>query len=165
MSGKTILLGAAWCAAGLLLVSSGCRKEKHDCPSTPATVDGRDQFVGQYNVYDTNGAYLYAMEIMKASDSGNDSLFVVNWGNKFDLYVQHHDADLTNGLNLIPPFPSYDHDGHRWAFFHESDPEFQGGYLINDTLRMSYLLDNIAFYFDDGVPYFSGSFREYGVKQ
>ena len=37
------------------------------------------------------------------------------------------------------------------------------GYLIHDTLRMSYLKDNIAFYVADGVPYFRQSYREYEV--
>jgi hypothetical protein len=148
-----------------LLLAGSCKKDEKDCPPASNDVDGRDQFAGQYNVFDTNGVFQYAMEIMKANDPGKDSLFVVNWGGRFDLYIQHHDGDLTNGLNLIPPFPSYDHEGNRWAFFADNDAVFNSNKLVNDTLRLSYLIDNIAFYFEDGFPYFSGSFREYGVKQ
>jgi hypothetical protein len=142
-----------------------CRKEK-ECPSAQQPVDGRDKFVGQYKVYDTTGVYLYSMEIMKTSgSSGIDSVYVVNWGDRFNLYVQHDDGNATPFLNLAPPFPSLDHAGRRWAFFAESDPVFQTNKLVNDTLRMSYVINNIAFYAEDGVPFFAWSYREYGVKQ
>jgi hypothetical protein len=58
-----------------------------------------------------------------------------------------------------------DRDGHRWALFSEYDSLFMHNQLINDTLRLSYLKDNIAFYVADGVPYFSRSYREYAVKR
>lgn len=106
------------------------------------------------------------MEVMKSTgSSGIDSLYVVNWGNRFNFYVQHDNGNATAFLNIIPPFPSYDHLGRRWAFFAQSDPVFQTNKLVNDTLRMSYLINNIAFYAEDGVPFFESSFREYGVKQ
>ncbi|MBL0128688.1 MAG: hypothetical protein IPP83_14795 [Flavobacteriales bacterium] len=105
------------------------------------------------------------MEIMKANDVGNDLVYIVNWGGRFDLYVQHDDGDHTNGLNLAPEFPAFDHEGNRWAFFADSDPVFLTNQLVNDTLRMSYEINNIAFYAEDGVPFFTWSYREYGVKQ
>ena len=158
-----------WCTPLLLfalgIAFPGCKKDDKDCPTNSAPVDGRDQFVGQYKVYDTTGTYLYSMEILKANDAGKDSVFAVNWGGRFDLYIQHYDGDLTNGLNLIPPFPSFDHLGNRWAFFADSDPVFLTNQLVNDTLRMSYEVNNIAFYAEDGVPFFTWSYREYGVKQ
>jgi hypothetical protein len=142
-----------------MLVFLACRREKSECPSSPASqVDGRDKFVGQYRVNDTTGTYLYSMEIMKASGtSGIDSLFVFNWGNRFDMYVQHDKGNMTNLLNIVPPFPSFDHNGNRWAFFSQNDPVFQANMLIGDTLRMSYRISNIAFYNQDGVPYFDWS--------
>lgn len=152
-----------WCLA--VVVLSGCKKDDKDCPTDSVPPDGRNQFAGQYKVYDTTGVYLYPMEIFLANDAGRDSLFVVNWGGRFDFYVRHENGDLTNGLGIIPPFPSYDHQGYRWGFFHEADAQFHSGYLINDTLRMSYSISNIAFYAEDGVPFFALSFREYGVKQ
>lgn len=146
------------------LFLTGCKKEK-ECPDNPAVFDGRDQFVGQYKVYDTLGTYLYSMEIMKASDTGKDSLFAANWGSRFDLFIRHEDGDLTNYLSYNPPFPSVDHNGHRWAFFQDPDAAFSSNLLIGDTLRMSYYISNIAFYVDDGVPFFEWNYREYGVKQ
>lgn len=154
-----------WIIIAAFALCIGCGKEKK-CPASRAPFDGRDQFVGNYLVYDTTGAYLYSMEILKASGtSGIDSLYVVNWGNRFDMYVQHDDGNSTSFLNIVPPFPSVDHQGNRWAFFQEDDLAFHSNMLIDDTLRMSYLINNIAFYVDDGVPFFSWSYREYGVKQ
>ncbi len=159
---RVVLVAVCVCS----MLWSGCRKDE-DCPSSPsAPVDGRGQFVGQYRVYDTTGVYRYTMEIMKASGStGIDSLYAVNWGGRFNIYVQHDNGNTTPFLNIAPPFPSVDNEGHRWAFFAESDPVFQTNKLINDTLRMSYFISNIAFYAEDGVPFFEWSYREYGVKQ
>lgn len=156
-----ISLGLTTCLFGL----GACKKEKRECPGQSASVDGRDQFVGQYKVYDTTGVFLYDMEILKANDAGHDSLFAVNWGNRFDLYVRHEDGDNTNYLNYNPPFPSFDHEGERWAFFQDLDAAFNSNLLINDTLRMSYFISNIAFYAEDGVSFFDRSYRQYGVKQ
>lgn len=111
------------------------------------------------------GVYLYEMEISKMTDEGNDSLFVQNWGDKFNFYVRHENGDQTNGLNITPPFPSYDHDGLRWSFSREPDAVFGTNQLVRDTLRMSYELNNIAFYVEDGVSYFDQVYKEYGVKQ
>lgn len=122
--------------------------------------------MGQYEVYDTSGTYLYAMEILKTTgSSGIDSVYIVNWGDRFNLYVQHDNANTIPTLNLSPAFPSFDHLGNRWAFFRETDTMFGTNTLVNDTLRMSYIINNIAFYAEDGVPFFVWSYREYGVKQ
>ncbi|MBL0128689.1 MAG: hypothetical protein IPP83_14800 [Flavobacteriales bacterium] len=147
-----------------MICSVGCRKDK-ECPSLAPSVDGRDKFVGQYEVFDTTGLYLYSMEIMKANDPGKDSLFVVNWGDRYNFFVRHEDGDQTDVFNINPPYPSYDHSGKRWALSRVPDSAFMGSRLINDTLRMSYEVNNIAFYAQDGVPFFTWSYREYGVKQ
>lgn len=157
--------GWKWFTVVSFALLFGCKKEKDD-PTGSAPVDGRDHFVGQYKVYDTTGVYLYSMEIMKTSGStGIDSVYVVNWGDRFNLYVQHDNGNTTPFLNIIPPFPSYDHLGQRWAFFQESNAAFNSNLLINDTLRMNYYISNIAFYVDDGVPFFEWTYWEYGVKQ
>ncbi len=154
------------CFFTLVIFFGACKKDnKEECPVPVTVADGRDQFVGQYHVHDTSGVYLYSMEIMKASDPGGDSLFVVNWGDRFNFYVRHENGDPSHFLNYNPPFPSYDHQGLRWAFSREVDPSFQSNLLVNDTLRMNYLIDNIAFFSTDGVPFYSQIIYEYGVKQ
>jgi hypothetical protein len=158
---RVILTGVCVCAA----LWCGCRKDR-DCPSSPrAAVDGRDQFVGQYKVYDTTGVYLYDMEILKSNDQGGDSLYALNWAGRFDFYVRHENGDMTDLLNINPPFPSLDGLGGRWAFTRQYDSAFMSNRLVRDTLRMSYFISNIAFYAEDGVPFFEWSYREYGVKQ
>ena len=152
-------------ALAILILAIACHRDDDD-PETPAApVDGREKFVGYYNVYDLTGHFLYTMSISKLNDVGKDSLYVQNWGDQFNFYVRHEDGDQTNFLNMIPPFPSVDHEGHRWAFFQHSDPHFGTEQIVNDTLRMSYSLDNIAFYVQDGVTYQSMIVQEYGIKQ
>lgn len=159
-----IRFGTLGLLAACILVLS-CGKERNECPLSSSSPDGRDQFVGQYKVYDTTGTFLYDMEIMKTNDPDKDSLYAVNWGSRFNMFIRHEDGDYTNYLNYNPPFPSQDHQGRRWAFFQEVDASFHSNLLVHDTLRMSYRISNIAFYVDDGVPFFEWSYREYGVKQ
>ncbi|HRF81333.1 MAG TPA: hypothetical protein PL070_14750 [Flavobacteriales bacterium] len=150
-----------------LLCFSACKPDKPVTPSGPsAPVDGRQKFVGMYDVYDTMSNWLYTMEISLHQGVTNvDSIFVANWGGAFNLYIQHDDGNTTNALNLNGQFGIEDFEGYRWALFEEYDPVFMHGRLINDTLRLSYLKDNIAFYVADGVPYFRQSYREFAVKR
>jgi len=159
--GRLWFVGILSLHLGALL--QGCRKEEEVCPAPSAPVDWRNQFVGRYNVFDTLGNYRYAMEIFRSSFP--DSLYVVNWGNAFDVYVAHDDTDPSALFNFGSYFPAYDHLGHRWSVSGEFDQVFQSNFLVNDTLRMSYVINNIAFYAQDGVPFFVWSYREYGVKQ
>ena len=147
----------------VLVLLGGCRKDEQACPDSPRGVDWRDRFVGRYDVYDTLGTYRYAMEILKSNIP--DSLYVVNWGNAFDVYVAHDDTDPTPFFNFAVYNPAYDRLGNRWSVAGQYDETFDSNYLINDTLRMSYFISNIAFYAEDGVPFFEWSYREYGVKQ
>ncbi|MBK6893254.1 MAG: hypothetical protein IPH00_08960 [Flavobacteriales bacterium] len=109
--------------------------------------------------------WLYEMEFSLYNGVTNvDSIYIYNWGGAFDFYAQHDDGNVSNYLNIGSQFGIIDHMGHRWALFREYDPLFNNT-LVNDTLRMSYLKDNIAFYVSDGVPYFRQSYREYAVKR
>lgn len=153
----------------LLLVASmvcsyGCKRDVM-APGPSVPVDGRQKFVGMYDVYDTIGNWLYEMAIIKHNGNGTyDSLFINGWGGEFDFYIQHDKEDASNYLNLFGWFGIVDHSGHRWALFREYDTLFNNT-LVADTIRMSYLKDNIAFYVADGVPYFRQSYREYAVKR
>ncbi|MBL0128690.1 MAG: hypothetical protein IPP83_14805 [Flavobacteriales bacterium] len=103
------------------------------------------------------------MEIFRSSFP--DSLYVFNWGNDFDVYVLHDDTDPAPIFNFGVYNPAFDRLGHRWSVSDEYDQAFQSNHLVNDTLRMSYVKNNIAYYAEDGVPFFTWSYREYGVKQ
>ena len=152
-------------ALAILILAIACHRDDDDPEMPSAPVDGRDKFTGLYNVYDLQGHFIYQMNISKMNDAGHDSLYVDNWGNAFGFAVRHEDGDQTNGFGIIPPFPALDHEGHRWSLGPHSDPHFQSNKLVNDTLRMSYEKDNIAFYITDGIPYQSLIVQEYAVKQ
>ncbi len=150
---------------GTLVCIPGCRRDDPVEPSPSVPVDGRQKFVGTYDVYDTMSNWLYEMEFSLYNGVTNvDSIYIYNWGGAFDFYAQHDDGNVSNYLNIGSQFGIIDHMGHRWALFREYDPLFNNT-LVNDTLRMSYLKDNIAFYVSDGVPYFRQSYREYAVKR
>lgn len=139
ISGIFVLLGA------MLLCMASCKPDKPIGPTGPsAPVDGRQKFVGVYDVYDTIGNWRYDMEIvLHHGVSHFDSLYVIGWGDEFDVYIQHDKENESNFLNFIGGFGIADHDGNRWVLFREYDTLFNNT-LVNDTLRLSYLKDNIA---------------------
>jgi hypothetical protein len=143
-----------------------CRPEDPVPPSAQPSTDGRQKFVGVYDVYDTLGLWRYEMEISVHSGVSNiDSILILNLGDSFDVYVQHDDGNNSAFLNLAGHFGILDHEGYRWALFGEYDPLFRDGVMRNDTLRLAYFKDNIAFYVADGVPYLRQSYREFAVKR
>jgi len=160
-NGASVLLGV------MLLFMSSCKPDKPIGPTgRSAPVDGRQMFLGVYDVYDTLGNWRYEMEISLYQDANPyDSLLIEGWGGAFDVYVQRNQGNTSNYLNFIGSFGIVDHIGHRWALYSEYDSAFQYNSLINDTLRLSYLKDNIAFYVTNGVPYFRQSYREFAVKR
>ena len=160
-------IGACVLFSSILVGMASCKPDKPVGPIGPPTpVDGRQQFVGVYDVYDTLGNWQYEMKILVyQDDSPFDSLLIQGWGDAFDVYVQKNQGNTSNYLNFVGDFGIQDHMGHRWALYSDYDPAFQYNSLVNDTLRLSYLKDNIAFYVDDGVPYFRQSYREYAVKR
>ena len=145
------------------LVLSACRKEEK-CPADePAAVDGRDRFVGTYSVYNLAGAYLYSMTISKFGSGGRDSLLLSNYADTFDIRVLHEAYWTTDHLDIDGFFPAYDQAGHRWALIGASGEEGLN-VLMNDTIPLGFTMDNIAFYFEDGVPYYSCECRQIAVK-
>ncbi|MBZ0207150.1 MAG: hypothetical protein K8H89_12555 [Flavobacteriales bacterium] len=154
-----ILIGAA------LICIHSCKRDDDVKPQSSVPVDGRQKFVGVYDIYDTLGSWKYEMEISLHEGEPIDSLFLQGWGGGFDVYAQHHKNDQSVFLNFVGVFGIEDYAGNRWALFSEYDSVFMYNRLIGDTLRMSYVKDNIAFYVADGVPYFRQSYREFAVKR
>lgn len=156
----SILLGAT------LLGLVACKPDGPVMPNEPPTpLDGRKQFVGVYDVYDTLSNWLYEMEISLHPGVPIDSLFISGWGGEFDVYSQHHKNDHSNFLNFVGGFGIEDYLGNRWALYPQYDSAFMYNRLVNDTLRVSYEKSNIAFYVSDGVSFFSQSYREFAVKR
>ncbi len=156
-------------ASSLLLASCifffvGCRRDQDVCPEQPTpAVDERDLFVGTYYVYDTVGTYLYSMNIMKFGTGGRDSLFIHNYADTFDLKILH-ERYWTNRYLGVSFFPAVDQTGNSWALFGAAG--FDGSnVLTNDTIPLKFTQDNIAFYWQEGVPYFSCVCKQIAVKQ
>jgi len=148
-----------------VLLSTSCRRDRSVDPIAPQEIDGRQKFTGIYDVYDTLGNWNYEMEISLHPGLGIDSLRIDNWADNFIVYCQQDAGDQSNLLDFGLYFGIQDSQGKRWALYRESDDSFMANRLVNDTLRMAYSLNNIAFYTADGVPYFSQSYREYAVKR
>lgn len=157
-------LGLSWLLFSLLLAILGCRKDDANCPEPPvAETDERDLFVGSYYVYDTVGNYLYSMNIMKFGTGGRDSLFIQNYADTFDLKVLH-ERYWTNRYLGVSFFPAIDQAAHRWALFGAAGYD-GSNVLSNDTIPLKFTMDNIAFYWQEGVPYFSCVCKQVAVKQ
>lgn len=147
----------------LLLCFAACKPDKPIPPAhPPIPIDGRHKFVGVYDVYDTMSNWLYELRI----DLGaNDSLIIDDWNDDFNMKIRRENTDMTNILGFGNYFGAVDNNGKRWALYRDYDSIFGTNIILNDTLFMSYLKDNIAFYVADGVPYFRQSYREFAVKR
>ncbi len=164
--GKTLLetmTKSLACIVVLLTILSACRKDK-ECPvTTPTPTDGRDRFVGTYTVYDTLGAYLYQFTISKFGSAGRDSLLLNNFADTFDLKILHERYFTTDFLSIGINYPALDQAGHRWALFGASG-ENGLNTIADDTIRLGFTMDNIAFFSEDGVSYFSCECRQVAVR-
>lgn len=149
--------------AAAALGFSACRKQEKCPPDEPESMDGRDRFVGTYTVYSTTGAYLYNMTISKFGSGGRDSLLLSNYADTFDIRILHEAYWTTDHLDIDGFFPAYDQAGHRWALIGASVEEGLN-VLVDDTIPLGFTMNNIAFYFEDGVPYYSCECRQIAVK-
>jgi len=144
---------------------AGCRRDEADDTSTPSTpVDGRDRFIGTYQVFDTLGVYLYEMQVSKFGTGGRDSLLLTNYADTFDLRILHESYWDQDYWDVGVFFPAADHAGYSWAL--SDAPAFDGSNVLqNDTIPLKFTMDNIAFYWTEGVPYFSCVCKQIAVKQ
>ena len=148
-----------------LLAYYGCRRDEAVAPTTPsAPVDGRDKFVGIYQVFDTTGVHLYELQVSKFGTGGRDSLLLTNYADTFDLKILHERYWTSDQLDINSFFPAVDYAGHSWALSGASIDD-GSNVLANDTIPLKFSLNNIAFYWTEGVPYFSCVCKQIAVKQ
>lgn len=154
-----------WPIMFLVLVGLSCEREGPVGPGTDTSpMDGRDRFLGSYAVYDTAGSYLYWMTISKIGTGGRDSLLLENFADTFDLRILHEAYWTADYLSIFPPFGIQDNAGHSWALW--GAPGTDGSNTImGDTIRMAFTQSNIAFYWEEGVPYFSCECKQIAAKQ
>jgi hypothetical protein len=140
-----------------------CKKEViPDEP--PYIVQWWDKFYGTYVVFDTLNDVTYQMEINQIEryfdgKSFEDSIEVKNAANMFDLKIKQTSINATH-LKFGNHFGIVDREGQRWSFFGTSYWGDSG-----DTLKVYLELSNIAFYLEDGVPYYESVWTDLAIKQ
>jgi hypothetical protein len=135
-----------------------------------------EKFIGTYNVTKMDNGETYYMSIthlgMDTLDNGAiiDSLLIMNYGDLFEevIYFSSNGGYSDNRIIKFPTnWPTIDKFGYRWAFWVNSQdtltPELENT-LVNDTLLLYFTLNNIAFYFEDGVPYYECQCKHLAVK-
>ncbi len=93
----------------------------------------------------------------------------LNFDDSFDTlynqYIHQTNPDVIDGFNA--PFGVTDYGGYMWSLSMLSQdtltPEPENT-LINDTILFYFRKSNIAFYFEDGVPYYDCHCKHLAVK-
>ena len=130
-----------------------------------------EQFSGIYNMYDPYESVAYTMEIwcVVTEESYSDSIYFENFANRFDFGYQlqqseYHNSYIGDGFF----FPLYDHEGNRWAFDNQGwwGADTLANRIDQDSLNINFTINNVAFYMEDGVPYYvCENCGHSGVKQ
>src|ERR1035437_1706542 len=158
----------------LIMTVTACHHKKDETPAPITPVPPCwEKFVGNYTVHDTANNVIYAMNIahkdtMQSSGSKLDSLIITNYGNKFNFRVGFLCQSNANVLDFGAGFPAYDHNNKRWAFWVNTDDTTTArieNELKNDTIILYFNINNIAFYYNDGVPYYSKNLKHIAIKQ
>lgn len=132
-----------------------------------------EKFVGNYEVYDTLGVWLYSMDISHHSGLNEfgvemDSLMILNFADSFDLDIQFSFATDDRYLDIGFHSPVYAHSGYRWYLdgnYEDSGTPVLDNTLINDSIHLFFTMDNIAYFTADGVPFYSCECRQIALKQ
>ncbi len=158
----------------LVVCVFSCKKDDPVEECQQRIVEDWERFVGEYMVYDTLDNYLYDMRIShfysdaEGNGVGTDSIFIENFAGKFDIryaFRYKTDPDLFS-IGIINPLK--DQEDNSWFLSSLSDdPEtdIRENKLINDTIILSFLMDNTAYYINEGRLYFSCECKHVAVKQ
>jgi hypothetical protein len=144
-----------------------CTKEKTPTPVTPEPTKW-EKVAGNYKVYDTLGEYLYNMDIIYIHDnaSNTDSLRFENFNGNFDFTV--YQSFFSNWPEMLIRLgshnPAIDKDGHSWQLV-EFWPNSLDNEWKNDSIRLHFKMNNIAYWITDAIPYYSCDCKQVAVKQ
>jgi len=149
-----------------ILACVGCSCKKEIIPDEPPYIDQWwDEYYGTYTVFDTMNDLTYQMEIKQIGRyfDGNlisDSVLIKNVANRFDIkeyFVQN--SIYHGGIGFTFANPIQDVEGNQWAF-----SAGLGKKENPDTLELQYTLSNIAYYLEDGVPYYACDCVDLAIK-
>lgn len=148
-------------------IIAGCTKEKVPKP-TPDVTTKWEIIVGDYDVYDTLGAYLYTMnlEYIYNEQMDQDSIKFTNFDGEFTFTTlqptaggNHEFYIRVGNHNLL-----YDNTGNRWKILVDGVPGYNN-ILYNDTIQLSFEKTNINYWMEDLVPYYQCNCRQVAVKK
>lgn len=100
----------------------------------------------------------------------NDSIFLYNFNNSFDSVTSRYASCITsesnNCINFNASYGIKDKFGNRWLLDNYDDPSTQE---IENTwaygkITFYFIMNNTAYWYDDGVPYQDLYIRQKGVK-
>jgi hypothetical protein len=164
----------------IFLFFLGCSKEKEIIPVTPPQIPEQwEKYIGDYQVYDTIGNYMYNMYIKHTSFQQSpqyepiDTLIIMNFADTFDLRFQYipNYIDLTLSkefLNIQVHDSLVDYNGKMWflsTLGDDSTTEKDENVLKNDTIIFYFKMDNIKFYINEAQPYYYCECKHVAVKQ
>lgn len=159
---------------GVCLAMAGCNKDCDDIPEEPAW----RKFEGIYNVTKLENEQEYQLTIafdsLELSNSeGELDMHIVyeNFDESFDSLIGQYPNGTTNDelriKSFSAPFGIEDYNGSRWALSMLADdpntPELENT-LVNDTILFYFQKSNIAFYVEDGVPFYECECKHLAVK-
>lgn len=149
---------------------SSCVKEDNP-PNLPTPEqDPREYFTGIYDVYKTENGQWYVMEVNAVGPECKncDSLDIINYCDLFTFRTNFQKI-LNDSLYFYTylPNPATDKFGRRWVTgSHENgNTPYRENVLKNDTIYIYRKLNNIQFYFDDGVPYMDTTLNHVAIKR
>lgn len=100
----------------------------------------------------------------------NDSLFIYNFNNLFDslpsLYQTCISLNKTNCLSFTPAHGIKDKFGKRWLIGNYDDPNTEEieNILVNGKITFFFTMNNLAYWYEDGVPYQDFYVRQKAVR-
>ncbi|MCG9910127.1 MAG: hypothetical protein MH137_02400 [Flavobacteriales bacterium] len=149
----------------------GCEKIGVD-PNPPGpnpADDPRLKFKGVYNMTQLENGINYTMSIdtLGAFCNNCDSIKFENFANLFYFNSKFIKNSNVNKISYFPNIPMVDKNGNRWKLFPTgiSDPPTHCNALYGDSIKICFSLNNILYYFEDGVPYQNLSLTHVGVRQ
>ncbi len=150
---------------GVLL--SGCVKEIMEDPTFPPKLeDQRMLFVGDYQVVDIETGDEYNLSIQLPNHS-KDSITIVNFGSRFPFFTFRYNLQsfYKNSLDYTT-LGVLDESGNRWFISNWGDStiHYHNNVLLEGKILFHYKISNIAYYDQDSVPFFEGTFRHLATK-
>ena len=148
------------------------------CNEDPIEPEERiwDKFIGTYNVTKLENGDSYQMTIshigseVLENEAILDSLQVVNYGDLFDLVIYFGSNGGYSDERVFIPIggnPISDKFDERWAFWvnaPDTTTEELENTLVDDTMLLYFGINNVAYYIDDGVPFYECECKPLAVK-